>query len=111
METNLRFSALPVVPLSHLSGFLPSAVFGDVLFNFGSINKSSQSGRCTGPYCRRPGISNIQNVYKLIPSAINPENLALPLWAPALHLFLDHRGCYPLLTARLVPQGHENSAE
>jgi hypothetical protein len=63
MEMNLRFSALPVVLLSYLSGFLPSAVFSDVLFNFDPISIPSQHSTYTGPYCHRcPGIPNTQNV-------------------------------------------------
>jgi hypothetical protein len=80
MEMNLRFSALLIMLLSYLSGFLPSAVLGDFLFKFGSVTLPSQYGRCVGPYCRRcPGIPNIQNVCGPIPDTINTENLALPL--------------------------------
>jgi hypothetical protein len=80
MEMNQRFSTLLMTLLSHLSGSLTSAVLGDFLFKFGSINISSQYGRCAGPYCSRcPGILNIQNVCVPIPSTINLENLALPL--------------------------------
>jgi hypothetical protein len=68
-----------IVLLSHLSGFLPSAVLDDFLFNFGSINKPSQYGRYAEPYCRRcPGIPNIQNVCGPMLSTSNPENHALP---------------------------------
>jgi hypothetical protein len=80
MEINLRFSALLIVILSHVSGFLPSVVLGDFLFNFGSTGMPSQDGRCAGPSCRRcSGIPNIQNACGPMPSTINHENLALPL--------------------------------
>jgi hypothetical protein len=80
MQMNLRFSVLLIVLLSHLRKLLPSAMFDDFPFNFGSINMPSQYGRCAGSDCRCcPGIPNFQNVCGPTPSMVNPENLALPL--------------------------------